>query len=592
MRLNLLSWSSQRFIQQEKGGIALLFIIIIPIFFVLFAFAFDSSYLMLKKARLNDGMYEGTLAVASYKTTANASEDKIKYDAMLKSYIENYLPDNEVKYADISLIQGNDGIPRYNAKAGIELKMLLPLKELPSFEESVDINGVGKVRKGITVMPADYVFVVDFSGSMMDPSSESGMSRIQLLKKVVNELVQAALHYNDSEKPNNNIKFAIVPFDRGVPVRLNKLNEAGGEEFGCSVMFAPKDGYGSDRDIEERGFDYAFWAGKPDSNEMPNKIRNLFDRARYQYYTEIIGPATGRSIEQMVSDGWCKPLSYPVAENSVPFSCEADEKLRLDSDKYKDDARFTLGHKMYSHIESVSDGENIANISSMDIDTTLEHMFTDKYVHTFIRSIIWEYGAMCRSAVDQELKLIMPTFPQDYKEKRSEYYQRQINHLIDNIRSVKPKTYLIELTDDINKLDEFQKMTPLGGTDSSSGLLRAIPVITKGQNKNKVIIIISDGDDNKHARVLSEKLHSEEINVCEKIRTGMKKHSPNTEKVSIHFISIAGSHSSDAERVAFWGEKCTGVENAYTAANYHALTEAIRKIATGFEETGFFDNDE
>lgn len=50
------------------------------------------------------------------------------------------------------------------------------------------------------------------------------------------------------------------------------------------------------------------------------------------------------------------------------------------------------------------------------------------------------------------------------------------------IRTIeKPNYYLVELTDNRSIIDNFNNMGPRWGTDSISGLLRAVPLITKGK---------------------------------------------------------------------------------------------------------------
>lgn len=63
-------------------------------------------------------------------------------------------------------------------------------------------------------------------------------------------------------------------------------------------------------------------------------------------------------------------------------------------------------------------------------------------------------------------------------------------------KTAKPASYLIELTNDRQIIDKFREMNVTDGTTYvTSGLLRALPVIAKGNNPRKAIIVISDGID-------------------------------------------------------------------------------------------------
>ncbi|MGX8941420.1 hypothetical protein ACWWJF_14755 [Symbiopectobacterium sp. Eva_TO] len=152
-----------------------------------------------------------------------------------------------------------------------------------------------------------------------------------------------------------------------------------------------------------------------------------------------------------------------------------------------------------------------------------------------------------------------------------------------------PSSYLIELTSSAEVISNFKKMMIHGGeTDSSSGLLRSLPVIAKGNNPKKVIIMVSDGEDTFQPKELARALHKEH-HICKRIKKGLLNYnkSHKTEVVDIFFISLAKKGVDDAN-IKFWRDFCVGDDNTFVVSDYQSLVNILAKISKK-EKINFID---
>lgn len=127
-----------------------------------------------------------------------------------------------------------------------------------------------------------------------------------------------------------------------------------------------------------------------------------------------------------------------------------------------------------------------------------------------------------------------------------------------------------------------------GSTDSSSSLLRLLPVIAKDNNPKKFIIMVSDGEDSSKPKELTTALN-EKHNICKIIKEGLLSYNKihKTVEVDIFFISLA-KDGVDGDNVKFWRKLCVGNNNAFVVSNYLDLVNILAKIAKK-EKLNFID---
>jgi tight adherence protein G len=623
-----------RFVRTEKGGLAVIFAILLPFIFSCCALVFDGARALSKRARFADALNEAALAIATASTSNPDLAEKAKLKLMLNNYISAYLPNEDITYSDIIVsyvedVETGTNLPVFDIKAKIDVKTILPMDIVPAFQPTLDMSNNGKVRKGIQDLgrPADYVFVLDFSGSMQSSSAEPGLSRINLLKKVVKDITKKAIEsYPETT-------FAIVPFEMGVPVKMRLVeedsglrypekNELGGEVPVCSVLMVTNteehtkilDPFDSLKG-RKLGFDidYKFWADKSNyltkltapsasATSLPYTladVNQILDFGRYKYYERYVIPSLnysfagmGHSFATLVAppNQWCtENAGIPLNDASrAAYSCEkppVDPLLDKDMSIFSSYNQKLIEREMEAarRVFSISggSGKNLSNIYAMNVLATMEAMFnkTGSHIINFPRYYsIWHdsyryqgpFTHMCLSSGHDA----------------SVFHSGAYNKMA----FVKQNTYLIEPTSDLTELNAFQTMHSDGGTDSSTGLLRAVPELMKGPNPRKALIVISDGDDNDYG--VRNALHSGRNagdRVCDRIRDGVKARLPYVEEVDIYFISVVND-SSGQSRTNYWANYCTGPDNAVVATNYDEIMSKLVEIMNKYEETGYFYN--
>lgn len=612
-------------ISSEKGAIAIVYAIIFPALLAMVAFALDGALMINRKARLADASSEAILAISAIDNRLvdnNAINSNIQ---IAKDYVNYYLPNNQSDQLNV-VVNATDrifseGFIDYKVAISATLPTLLPLGNFgfSAFDRNVTVgnfdNNSGNARKFVTInsTPADYVFVVDFSGSMNSTYTDQDgrvTTRLAMLKQVVREVIAG--------NRNPKSQFAIVPFDIGVPFRIkdsvnttlpyaNKKNEGGGELIGCSALYVPRPQYSPDV------IDYNFWANKnisqqeyPLLNNGKNSIFYNFDRMRYFYYRFIVGKALNEGIADFENRGWCTLNSASARPLGLyTHSCEAqpeesiftaDNKLKI-SEQYDNVTALLNTMRVAASEERTS----IANSLTIDYAGTLQlnNLFGTQAIQEFIQPWtpnMYEYRAfpgMCQSATP--LWTVSPELSQSQAEE-------QMAATFTNARA---QAFLIPLTTSNTEknalIADFEGMSAGGGTDSTIGLLRSVPVIAAGTNTKKVIVVISDGEDEIDPAIVAAEFHSR--NMCDIIKGGLRSADLYNRgmigviatTVEIHYVSINDNDNNDA-RMAFWRNNCARSNEpndqrqfTHTATDFSTLIDTLQSIIG--VETGFYIQD-
>lgn len=571
---------------------ALPFAIMFPMLLMFFSFALDGAHFQSNRARLADAMNQGILAIAindrcdyvADKECAVKHGNKDANEKVLSHYLNYYLPYVTFTKNDLDVIVSlnRDNSEKltsidYNASGIATLHPIFKKYNEVGFNDDIHIradSSAGTVRKSMENknIPTDFVFVVDVSASMAEDingstSAVKGGKKYDILKNAVVDFSQAILNGNEKNT------IGIVPFSIGVPVKLSKNDLFGGKEIGCSFVGKLKKEYAK---VSNKKIDFNFWY-----NKKFNKNNESFeqqDKTITSYYKSIVSPFLGLTMDQMVNDKkWCTEIS----KVNDSYSCDADPRanLRAHHDEY------TLHYNKVKELSaSAKNNLNVVNLDTIDFDGTLtdDYLFSDKSVTTYtyfpyygIDSMFYH---MCLGSVPGGVKSIIES---------QAMTKTDIAGLSRD--SVSPYSYLIELTSDASIISQFKKMAILGGsTDSTSGLLRSLPVIAKGNNPKKVIIMVTDGEDSGGPKELATALHQEH-HICKKIKEGLLNHNKihKTVAVDIFFISL-DKNGVDGKNVKFWRESCVGDDNAFVVSDYHSMVNILAKISKK-EKINFID---
>lgn len=546
------------YIQNNRAAVSVMFAIVLPILIASFSIGIDGARFLIKRAKLSDALSQGSLAVALTGNDNSLDTDIARNEQLLKSYIDYYLPSDKIKLGSLKVSLRKKYDPDdtsrvvsldYIADAAILSNPIFENLEhgLPGFGKDIQISSDGSngiVRKTIdeSSVESDIVFAVDFSGSMLEPSSEPSMNRLQLLQKIILDLSK------DVIKADSNTKIGIVPFDLGIPVNLSEKNPLGGARIGCSLPY--KFNYQYD-------LDFNFWSYKYPGNSSSDADDSIRDTNRrlYDYYRYNLGLSTS----QLVNSGACISI-----KDEPLFSCERSGlnlATAANTAKFKSD--YNIISKIAGHVGNISVASNLTVDYASSLNTKV--LFSDDY-KTFEVPFGADYAfsnvfkGMCTSGFS-----VNPF---------GNYY----NNYPSIISSLKQNAQVINLTSSQSQLQKFNNMVVHqgAGTDTTAGLLTAAKVIKSGSNPQKIIIVITDGEDSGELVTVSNRFHTQ-FQMCKKIVNGLEGLSTNTKSVKIYYISLSAKDNNE-KRLAFWRDNCVGSDGAFTATDYNSLKNVISSI--------------
>ncbi|MGX8941983.1 hypothetical protein ACWWJF_18575 [Symbiopectobacterium sp. Eva_TO] len=562
--------------RRESGAMTLPFAIMFPMLLMFFSFALDGAHFQSTRARLADAMNQGTLAIAindrcdyvTDKECAVKHGNKEANEKLLSHYLNYYLPNINFTDNDLDVIVNlNRNNAKeltsidYNATGIAKLHPIFKKYNGVGFSDDVIVradSSAGTVRKSVEKhsIPTDFVFIVDVSDSMSSKIRGSSDIKYNILKKAVVHFSHAILNNNEKNT------IGIVPFNVGVPVKLSKTSLFGGKETGCSFAGKLKKRYAK---FQSKSVDFNFWY-----NKHLGKTTNIKqqDELITSFYEKVVARGLNLTMPQMVDKKWCTTYS----EKNIPFySCDADSRANLRAHPHE-------LNRHYDHVKNLNEIArhylSIVTSKTINFNETLkdENLFSDRSVTTYtyfpyhINNSMFYHMCFDKSYYDSS--------------KRPNFLYKLNNFVKEMKYRQSPPSYLIELTSNPDVINQFQKMSVMGGaTDTSSGLLRSLPVIAKGHNAKKVIIMVTDGDDSAQGpKHLSRKLH-QDYKICKRIKEGLLTYNKiyKTNEVDIFYISLASTKEDD-EHIKFWREFCVGDDNAFVASDYLSLVNILTKI--------------
>ncbi|WP_246201549.1 TadE/TadG family type IV pilus assembly protein [Budvicia diplopodorum] len=203
----------RRFSQDQKGGIAIMFVMLSGVLLGMVAFGFEGSRYLMEKARLSDAMEQAALALAAEDngklTAAAVSRNRFLASEYFRRYMRNE-KSVSVPVVDVSnMVSVNENVQyvEYRVSAQTLHTSWFSSSFFPSFQPTVSVGDNGAARKYRSNI--DVVFATDFSNSM-NYILPGGSSRIKELKRIVLQLSRELYSYH----PDNKVGF--VPFDWGM----------------------------------------------------------------------------------------------------------------------------------------------------------------------------------------------------------------------------------------------------------------------------------------------------------------------------------------------------------------------------------------
>ncbi|WP_241608354.1 pilus assembly protein [Rosenbergiella epipactidis] len=552
-------------LKDPSGGVIISFAILLPLLITLVAFGVNSLKMFIAKAKMSDVASEiGLMVSANSSLSEKEHAPPAALKKMLINYVREFFPESakppvlSITYSKVE-IDAKDNASYMSYKPNIEVELPFPFYDriLNNGSKTFTVSATPLTVKKKVSRPIDLVFVMDFSGS------QAGAG-LRLLKETFKDLTDFVL------KGNAQSKVAMVPFSSGVAVRYKETNQRGGDKAGCSVLFVPK---------PEWSINYAFWGDKFVKKNHKTLLDQTYymDYWRHNFYSSNLERSIPKMPLSVVYRDWCRENSlFGKAFGRVKYSCFDTRVKTVDLDGqvvFKDDiftkrALQTIKTE-YAKAAKIRDAQTsyytIEHDAAIDYEATLEKMFSDEAVITF---------------------------PMQWTEKgdtNHRPYERMCHHTgwwaqKGDLVSAKMYSWLIELTNNSKELAEFQTMNVQGYTATVSGLIRSVPVMTKGKNPRKVFVIMADGADTSGPKTVSDR-YLRQYKLCDKIKKGiLDRPETNAERVDIYYVST----TNDRPRVNDWATYCTGQGNAAIAVNRKAVVDLIKGYLS--DEIGSFTN--
>lgn len=627
------------FLSNITGSVIVSFAIMLPTIFICMLVSINYTQSMRTRAQISEATNEASLAIVAINnentnTTAIEQNKKVALN-YLNYYLNKAVSDNENDaYIDI---QYNQTKREYYVTYRQTFDAVIDHQQLSESAKQTVISNktesYGNTRKTYMSETFDVAFIADFSGSGSCPYNNyncndyvgtiNDTQRLAYMKTAISSIIDEFKHYPE-------YRFALVPYDVGVPVVNNQINPAGGESYACSVMYKMNPPFDD--------IDYNFWANKnilytkwsrlKENNiisdylnydyigNYENPIFYYLDYYYYFYYAKIIGPALGYyNNQQLVDSGLCIFQNYIDQPNmgSAQYACGINN-----SDYPLNTNNRNIVRNQYAKIVQLYDymfsgnypnvHYSFANTQTVDVLGTIDTLFSqmNNNTITFNRSIsptvadFSPFQGMCQS----------PLYNNNIMSEKMvnlSYYQR-FNEASKHVKSFSLSPYLIPFSDaedhNVNLLNEIKRgeWRPGGGTDTITALLRTVPIMAKSNALNKVMIIITDGKDDVGADELREQFL--ENGACQAITNGLtslaNQKQGYIDKVAksavIHYIRLdpnASNLTTDSDYQAVYGSWYTQCMNndkqfLHVATDYQSLLDAMRKIV--ISETGSFIN--
>ena len=586
------------FCHNRRAGVSIMFAIVLPLLLATFSLGIDGSRFLIKRARLADALSQGSFAVASTNTNLTTSQEKTEGKELVRNYIDYYLPGDLIDEStlDVQAVLETDPDDStviskvdYIATAKIITHPIFDglSNALPGFSKDVSIsadsnNGIVRKVMGNVNVESDIAFAVDFSGSMLEKSG--GKMRIDILREVVTDL---ATQIADERSKS---KVALIPFDIGIPVKLEEKNEAGGDRIGCVSPYKFKQLY---------QIDHAFWANKmidwsasgigTSGVDRADVIKSYLDLKRYNYYSNDVRAALGGGNAYQRFCALNSSYNASAASGSVnsnPLSCEAiDEISAVAARNYQEIKNYSdIVQSYFYPLMKNTRSQSFANNETIDYSGTTNgsFLFDDDSMKPFERPFLSidmgnPFKAMCKTGFN--IAGIIPAWGP--AESIPEGYPNYAgpNYYSENLKKIRQNAYVIGLTSDKSDIDKFNNMWPQNGagTDITAGILYAAREVAKGDNPRKIIIIVTDGEEYGEQDTVGMTFRLN--GMCRKVMDGIMNNSRNTKEVKMYFVSLTNSYLTPSILYG-WKRYCVGDDGAFVATDYSALKEAITSIVS------------
>lgn len=558
----------KRFYNDQTGMVAITLTILFPLIIVLLALSFDGANMFLKQARLSDALREASLG-------ANFLESEDEKRNYIKNYLKAYFK-KDVDFSNITLTEETLSNPARNTATSKNksesIKVVTAKADIsfPVWFAKIFGNRELKVQSEASIEPAnridsnaDYLFAMDFSGSMKGgfftstkqigfckPTSPdydeaicsklaTAKNRAEVMQAIVAKIITII-----NSKPNSST-FGFLPFYAGSQIKKDfvysvrtsldagiKPTEVKTQANHYVLQISFKDEYELS--------DYDFWSGTLDASAAQasgNRLHRLFTQPPY--------------------------ADHPEVGNAQRF---------LDT--------FTRRR------QSIINANVELRISQViDYEKTLKNMFNPEKIFTFR---FYTPGVDTNPEIAEARRNgVVYDFYGDKAIFEKSSRQLDMRFFEEPFRTVSNPLAL-----DVLNLKPFGPGYG-GGTLTlvSTALLRGAALLTKGKNRKRTLFVITDGSDDEPygtgdplatARLSGMEDRLFDMGLCDRFRSGMKAFGGEAQ---IFFINI--SKKTESKNTLKKWQACAGKENAAIVENIDEFLSVFKKFLFG-SQSGIF----
>lgn len=132
-------------------------------------------------------------------------------------------------------------------------------------------------------------------------------------------------------------------------------------------------------------------------------------------------------------------------------------------------------------------------------------------------------------------------------------------------------------------IDGILTMNAEGGTLASSGILVGSKMLAESRNANKLMIILSDGDDNTQKMSSQQDRDNGIVNITQKLITEGMCQRIKDNNIKMVFIGVGYIPDNN---IIDWENDCVGTGNFYLAHNAHELEISLQRVLVADDEVG------
>lgn len=566
---------------KQRGAAAIYFIMLIGAIMSIGVLAIEGSRYIGKKARLGDAMEAASIAVAEADHTRQ-DFDQQSATNVAKNWVGHLVTDaskeeittsrriEKASYDISSKTASQFSYYRYDIHVQSTHESWFKFSQWPAFEKEVKVANTGTAGR-MQGAPVDLVFVADFSESMDNDQKgyrprKGDDDKIDLLKKIVKDVTNA-IYKNNPEST-----FAFIPFTKRIVIQ--RKDEKGKNRFYCvSPLLSPK------------GEDFELVRNSPAFGQLVLTMHKKDHKCKLSD-TEAYGRTKRNPIYKQYnfSDDQIK-----IAERYLLWLCpySDDDKskfvLRDDDDDCDEDEDYAPNHKCstkpYRYNNTLRIDYNMTDKGQewrhhIDVERTATEINVSNLPH-FYSKIPYDHlqDGLFDDDDDDGIDFERHCAEWEDDDNLPEHY------VLDRRAFSSPEQLKKHFHNKIKEMEED------GGTDMYQGLLAAPSQFYGATNKERVIIVLSDGlENNDMFGQLEQK------GLCKNIKKAVEQSGSgapyNAHLLFVQFSSKAhpdGNDDDDEELDHYHSlpvyKRCFG-DNIIQANDHDKISEAILDYLT------------